>query len=497
MEYKRALIKKKVWSLTQKFIVSSLLIISWTVHVLAYEDTLDSARIEKVKNNVVYQNSPQDKTPHPVKKLQNLSSGNLLETKKNSAATLLFDNQKYPIINKPLINVGETCLFTFKSGRKKDELQDFGRRISIENNHEKYGKCATLTTHTEPSVSTIIETPVSKTILSSSLSKTALHSNSNILLPEQNNPVQVVTNYSSITKNNKISQSINPSIQPPLRTPLTQKANAAVIVEHSSSTNTTIVYALTDGIKVFDIKGDSVTLLGGQKVKLTSQGRSKVEEESLQSFYAKSELAKGFGPGQESIIAEEPLEVQRSIKAVLGETLKAVDAQKSRISKIEENENITRTFLNPSSDLRSSKERLPLIDLNPGRQNSRTFFSGQSVEGTFTRTSDNEVIFNSDDGRIGEVKIAIDRNGDTITLREITVDNIRFSFGQGGKVGLSGNDVKGTAFNENGESIQITVSGVNGKEPPINSRYRGSLRTGIPADGSVPGSFRLIPPRDK
>ena len=90
--------------------------------------------------------------------------------------------------------------------------------------------------------------------------------------------------------------------------------SSAVMVVHNPETNSTRVFALTDGdIRVSNRAGTSSTaLLGGQTVAVTNGALGTVSEFDLRAFYRTVPLAAGLGPKQEDLVAQESAPVHKS-----------------------------------------------------------------------------------------------------------------------------------------------------------------------------------------
>lgn len=80
-------------------------------------------------------------------------------------------------------------------------------------------------------------------------------------------------------------------------------------------------------IRVLDNKGNFVLLSAGQTVTFLNGTFGLVQTFDLGRFYQTSGLATGLGPGQESLILQEPLQVQQTLKTVRVATLAALALQ--------------------------------------------------------------------------------------------------------------------------------------------------------------------------
>ena len=123
-----------------------------------------------------------------------------------------------------------------------------------------------------------------------------------------------------------------PSTAPPSptapATPPIQPLSLAMIVRFDATSNTTNVFALTNGsITVFDLKGGQVFLMGGQTVAIVNGVLGAVETFDLKTFYKTSNLAIGLGPGQDAAVLQETPPVQQTLKTIRVDTLAALEAQ--------------------------------------------------------------------------------------------------------------------------------------------------------------------------
>lgn len=110
---------------------------------------------------------------------------------------------------------------------------------------------------------------------------------------------------------------------------LASTRSSAVIVRHNPAQNTTQVFALTEGVRVSGSQGGgTVELRGGETVAVANGVVGPIQTFNLARFYQTTGLANGLGPGQEDAIALEPVEIQKTIRLILGETLAAVEDQR-------------------------------------------------------------------------------------------------------------------------------------------------------------------------
>jgi hypothetical protein len=246
--------------------------------------------------------------------------------------------------------------------------------------------------------------------------------------------------------------------------PPPDRSSAAMAV-HDPGTDTTQVFALTDGdITVSNLTGtETVPLLGGQTVFVNEGQLSDVQEFDLNTFYQTVPLAAGLGPGQEGVVAQQPPAVQVTLLAVRPATLAAVSNQARRL------DGFSNTFLSDAlsgtdSSFDGNEARSPLIIIDP-----------QSIDGTFVRTGDTTAEFISNQL---PAPVLIDVNIDNRTIR------INGQTGISNDAGLSGNSASGTVIFENGEAIRVEVFDVGGdyENIDIGDTRPGRLTTGIAPD---------------
>jgi hypothetical protein len=108
--------------------------------------------------------------------------------------------------------------------------------------------------------------------------------------------------------------------------------SSVVIVQYDSAKSTTRVLSLTDSsIRVSGTRGNPVVLQGGETVSVTDGVVGRTQVFDLQKFYKTTGLAKGLGPDQEEAIAQEPVEIQETIREIRVETLSALEKQRARL----------------------------------------------------------------------------------------------------------------------------------------------------------------------
>ncbi len=244
--------------------------------------------------------------------------------------------------------------------------------------------------------------------------------------------------------------------------------SGAVVVEHNANSGTTEVFVLTDNdIKVSDLEGgQTVSLLGGQKVAVRNGRVGEPEEFSLETAYESDALLAGLGPGEkhDSYLAGAPTGVQFTLKLAQARTLEALRNQKWRQRQAEWKQ----SFLGPD---RRGRYEIPPEGLRPNVL-SRDVINPQVTPGVFVRTGDDTATFT--DGSRKETKIIVDFDDRTITIDgESGISN---------DAGFSGNNALGTVNLDNGEVRRIEVFGVNGEKPDIGKQFQGTLTDGLAPD---------------
>jgi hypothetical protein len=107
-----------------------------------------------------------------------------------------------------------------------------------------------------------------------------------------------------------------------------QIRSLAMVVHVDSANNKTQFFNLTNNpIRVLDAKGNTVILNAGQTVTVQNGVIGKVNTFDLRKFYQTSSLSAGLAPGQESLIAQEPVQVQQSLNLVRVATIAALNLQ--------------------------------------------------------------------------------------------------------------------------------------------------------------------------
>lgn len=260
---------------------------------------------------------------------------------------------------------------------------------------------------------------------------------------------------------------------------LPPERSSAVMVVHHLESNSTRVFALTDGdIRVFNRAGTSSTaLIGGQTVAVTNGVLGPVSEFDLRAFYRTVPLAAGLGPRQETLVAQESAPVQVSLNAIRVETLAAVRRQtRDRTS-------FTGSFLR---DALSGGESEFSPDFN-GQRGRRTelIIGGQRDDGTFQRSADDgngdtvRGSFSPDPTPANPEPASVTIEAD-LNQRSITIDGQR---GRSSDAGLSGSNAVGTVQLDNGRVIRLEIFNVGGRAPRPGEPYRGRLiRGGLQPD---------------
>ncbi|XGV98523.1 MAG: hypothetical protein ACAF41_06215 [Leptolyngbya sp. BL-A-14] len=247
---------------------SSLLSLAWVTSALGQPDLLTRAEVYKLVNTV--QLLPNNQSPRPAKLTDTLAPLDAIKTATRSRAELLFNEGS-------LARVGANAIFRFVPGTRSFQLRN-GTALIM----SLPGK-----------VGTRVETPGGQVLAQA--------------LPP------------------------SPSTSPPSTLPVappTQPLSLAMIVRFDAASNTTNVFALTNGsITVFDLKGGQVFLTGGQTVSIVNGVLGPVQTFDLKTFYKTSNLVTGLGPGQDALVLQETSPVQQTLKAVRVDTLAALEAQ--------------------------------------------------------------------------------------------------------------------------------------------------------------------------
>lgn len=126
----------------------------------------------------------------------------------------------------------------------------------------------------------------------------------------------------------------SPDVAPPVGTPPIAPAQTpdvrslAMIIQVDGPSKKVNFFNMTNiPIKVLDSRGNSVLLSAGQTVTFLNGTLGPVQTFDLGRFYQTSGLAAGLGPGQESLILQEPPQVQQTLKTVRVATLAALALQ--------------------------------------------------------------------------------------------------------------------------------------------------------------------------
>ena len=256
---------------------------------------------------------------------------------------------------------------------------------------------------------------------------------------------------------------------------LPPERSSAVMVVHNPSSNSTRVFALTDGdIRVFNRAGTSSTaLIGGQTVAVSNGTLGAVSEFDLRAFYRTVPLAAGLGPKQENLLTQEPAPVQVSLTAIRVETLAAVRRQ------TRDRTTFTGSFLR---DALSGGESGFNPDFN-GQRGRRTelIIGGDRNDGTFQRSADDGSSSNVVRGSFSPDPSPANPEPTPVTIeadlnqRTITINGQR---GRSSDAGLSGNSAVGTVQLDNGRVIRLEIFDVGGRAPRPGEPYRGRLIQG-------------------
>lgn len=116
---------------------------------------------------------------------------------------------------------------------------------------------------------------------------------------------------------------------------ITAARGTALLVQHDSTKNTTLVGALTNNlagsILVSNHDGeDTVRLRAGQRVSVVDGVVGSVEDFDLQEFYQACDIAAGLAPGQEQLVTQESPKVQETLNIIRAETAAALAEQSSQ-----------------------------------------------------------------------------------------------------------------------------------------------------------------------
>ncbi|MEL6816606.1 MAG: hypothetical protein AAFP03_17630, partial [Cyanobacteria bacterium J06598_3] len=137
----------------------------------------------------------------------------------------------------------------------------------------------------------------------------------------------------------------------PFTAPLTAEqqafTSAAIVISEPESLQMQVI-TLTDGVRVFDPQGETVsTLDGGQTITVNNGQLGQVKSFDLREFYATSTLAAGLGPNQEYLLDQQPEAVQEVLRTVRAETQKSIarqdqwEAQGNQLCSLESDSSIT------------------------------------------------------------------------------------------------------------------------------------------------------------
>jgi hypothetical protein len=407
--------KWRNWSLHQRLIVSTFLTLAWITPTLAQTDKpLTRAEVYKLIPSVDL--LLHNQTQRPAQRNDVIVPRDAVKTGVSSEAQLFFND-------KSLIRVDQKTIFRFQPGYRRFNLPN---RIALGEIIPNVENGRALILSPPGSVVTVVETPGSQ--------------------------IRILAADCAIDQT-PINTQNNPICKP------APKATAVMVAHHQES-NTTQVFALTDGdINISDLQDKkTVALKGGQTVAIRNGIVGNPQEFDLPAFYKTISLASGLGPGQENLLAQESTLVQETLKAIRLETLAALKNQAQRFR------GFTRTFL---SDALNGTEG----DLNPRPGVSVRIINPQVVTGTYYKTSENTAIFYPDNNPNAPKNITVDFDQKTITIDGNT--------GVSSNAGLSGNNARGSVINANGQITQLDVIGVNGEKPQDNVVYRGTLTTGV------------------
>jgi hypothetical protein len=489
--------KRQIGVFTTITLIGSILCGSFNLPVAAQQDALTRAEVYRLQNNV--QLLLRNQTPRPARLADVLVPLDALRTSASSIAELLFNEGS-------IARVDQNTTFRFEVGLRRFRLPNL---VALNETTFVLENGTALIISPPASVGTQIRTPQSQINIAASEFPAATLPSLGITPAlvalhwlDRDATLQTAekTNFAKI-----VQTQMSPSdrVYPGNILPLGQgepdplfyaqtdellpppERSSAVMVVHDAANGITQVFALTDGdITVANLSGtDEVSLLGGQTVAVAGGQLSDIQEFDLAAFYRTVPLAAGLGPGQESVVDQQPDAMQNSLNAVRPATLAAVRRQERRL------EGFTSTFLRDAlsgsdSDFDGQRGRSTII-----------IDARQTLNGVFIRRNDTPDGFNAD---------FVDENGNVIPI-SVNTDNrtisVSGSAGSASNAGLSGNNASGTIVFQDGttiplgslgnvtfrdgQAIRIEVFNVNGdfdNIPAQGGRRPGQLTIGLPPD---------------
>ncbi|BAZ08298.1 hypothetical protein NIES4071_01030 [Calothrix sp. NIES-4071] len=271
--------KKEIWLITQKWLFTIALVVSWLIPAQAQQNPeLTRASVYKLLNAVQLLLANQN--PRPARQADVMQPLDALQTLARSRAELLFNEGSF-------LRVGSSATFRFKPGLRRIQLKN--GQVVAETVFELQN--GTVVAVTPPgSAGTTVELPGSGKVESAIAS-----------LPT---PEGTPTLYS-------------------------KKESGAFAATYDSVKKIAIVSNLGAApIQVYDITGTQSRILkGGETVDIRNGVLGEVKTFDLNRFYATSKLAAGLGPGQEKLLLQESSQVQEIFRLVRKDTLAALQTQ--------------------------------------------------------------------------------------------------------------------------------------------------------------------------
>lgn len=131
--------------------------------------------------------------------------------------------------------------------------------------------------------------------------------------------------------NKAVSSATNKTPVAQAQTPLTTEqqsfTSAAIVISEPEALQMQVI-TLTDGVRVLDPQGETVsTLDGGQTVTVDNGQLGPVKSFDLREFYKTSAIAAGLGPDQAYLLAQQPDAVQDVLRTLRAETQAAIARQ--------------------------------------------------------------------------------------------------------------------------------------------------------------------------
>ncbi|MEL6816874.1 MAG: hypothetical protein AAFP03_19020, partial [Cyanobacteria bacterium J06598_3] len=131
--------------------------------------------------------------------------------------------------------------------------------------------------------------------------------------------------------NKAASSATNKTLTAQAQTPLTAEqqsfTSAAIVISEPEALQMQVI-TLTDGVRVFDPQGETVsTLNGGQTLTVDNGQLGPVKSFDLRKFYKTSAIAAGLGPDQEYLLDQQPEAVQNVLRTLRAETQAAIAQQ--------------------------------------------------------------------------------------------------------------------------------------------------------------------------